>query len=160
MTRVCAFYSKGRSFLDVLDRVRAAYPGAHVTAMAPATYAMPEAERMAADDVIVTEQARYSMGSPGPFFRLMRQIRRERFDVFVITFDSPRLRILAALSGAARCAYCSMDRQVVPIGPTVPGTLAATLARNVWGRLAYRWIWLAVRLCKVNATSETSHQKR
>lgn len=149
MTRVCAFYSKGRRFLDVLERVRAHYPKAQVVAMAPATYAMPESEKAAADAVLITEQARYSARAPGAFLRLLRQVRRERFDVFIITFDSPRLRILAALSGAARCAYCSMDGQVVPIAPSVAGTAAATLARNVGGRVAFAAIWVAVRVLRV-----------
>lgn len=156
MTRMCAFYSKGRRFLDVLRCVRAQYAGAELEAMTPPNYAMAPEEKAEANRVVTTELAAYSARSPRAFRRLVRQIRRSRYDVFVITFDSTRLRILAALSGASSCAYCSLDGRIVPIRPTVAGTLAAAAARNAWGRLVYAWVWTVVRVAKVSGSTESS----
>ncbi|HUW60996.1 MAG TPA: hypothetical protein VMZ06_08320 [Candidatus Bathyarchaeia archaeon] len=156
MTRVAVFYSKGRRFLDVLRCVRAKYPAAELAAMTPPNYTMSPEEKAVANSVVTTELAAYSARSPRAFWRLIRQIRRSRYDVFVITFDSTRLRILAALSRADRCAYCSMDGHVVPIRPTVAGTLAGAAARNLWGRLVYAWVWTIVRVAKVSGSKPPS----
>jgi hypothetical protein len=158
MMRVCAFYSKGRGFLDVLRCLRAQYPGAELVAMTPPGYEMSSEEKAEASRVVATELAAYSAGSPRAFLRLVRQIRASRYDVFVITFDSTRLRILAALSGASSCAYCSLDGRIVPIGPTVAGTLAAAAARNAWGRVVYAWVWTVVRVAKVGGSTECSRR--
>jgi len=156
MTRICIFYSKGRRFLDVLRCVRAQYPAAELIAMTPPNYTMSPEEKAEATRVVTTELAAYSVRAPGAFLRLVRQIRACRYDVFVITFDSTRLRILAALSGASSCAYCSLDGRVVPIRPTVTGTLAGAAARNLWGRLVYAWVWTVVRVAKVSGSEESS----
>ena len=156
MTRICIFYSKGRSFLDVLRCLRAQYPTAELVAMTPPNYAMSPEEKAEATRVVTTELAAYSARSPRSFLRLVQQIRACRYDVFVITFDSTRLRILAALSVASSCAYCSLDGRVVPIRPTVAGTLAAAAARNAWGRLVYAWVWTVVRVAKVSGSKQPS----
>jgi len=149
MRRVCVFYSKGRNYLDVLRRVRAEYGKAELTAMTPPNYRLSHQEVAVADAVETTERAAYSAKDPKPFLRLVGRIRNARYDVFVITFDSTRLRILAALSGAKQCAWCSLDGQIVRIRPTVVGALASAGARNVGGRLVYAWLWAYVRLAKV-----------
>ena len=156
MTRICIFYSKGRRFLDVLRCLRAKYPAAELVAMVPPSYKMSPEEKAEANRVVTTELEAYSARTYQPFRRLIQQIRAGRYDVFVITFDSTRLRILAALSGASSCAWCSLDGQVVLIRPTVAGTLAAAAARNLWGRLVYAWIWLVVRLAKVSGSKQPS----
>lgn len=148
MTRVCAFYSKGRTYLDVLRCVRAQYDQTELTAMTPPKYKLSQEEVSLADAVETTELAAYSAKAPKPFLRLVRRIRAARYDVFVITFDSTRLRILAALSGARKCAWCSLDGQVVAIRPTVAGALASAAVRNIRGRLVYAWLWLYVRATK------------
>ncbi|MCX5772374.1 MAG: hypothetical protein NTZ09_19165 [Candidatus Hydrogenedentes bacterium] len=156
MTRVCAFYSKGRRFLDVLRCLRAKYPAAELIAVTPPNYKMSPDEKAEANRVVTTELDAYSARTHQAFRRLVQQIRASRYDVFVITFDSTRLRILAALSGAHSCAYCSLDGKVVLIRPTVAGTLAGAAARNLWGRLVYAWVWTVVRVAKVRGSKESS----
>ena len=156
MTRICIFYSKGRRFFDVLRCLRAKYPAAELVAMTPPNYTMSPEEKAEANRVVTTELAAYSASTHQAFRRLVQQIRASRYDVFVITFDSTRLRILAGLSGAHSCAYCSLDGQVVLIRPSVAGTLAGALARNLWGRLVYAWVWTVVRVAKVKGSKKPS----
>jgi hypothetical protein len=152
--RIGVFYSKGRTYLDVLRSLREEDPGAHVCAIVPAEYPVSRDESSLADEVIRIERSRYSWRDIRPLRRLMRQIRAARLDAFVILFDSPRLRILAALSGAKRCAYCTMDRRLVEVRPSVAATLANVVIRTIWGRLVYTGIWLAVHLLHVPSPNE------
>ena len=147
--QVCVFYSKGRTFADVVSHVKAREPNAQVFALVPAGYPVAEIELTPPHEVVQTELAQYSWRDLRPFLRLVRQLRRTRYDAFVILFDSPRLRVLSALSGATRRLYCAMDGDLVPVKASVAGTLAAELARMLWGRLAYAGLWVIVRVLRV-----------
>jgi hypothetical protein len=147
---ICVFYSKGRTFTDVLSHVKARQPNARLCALVPAGYPVSEAGWPTLDEVVQTGLPRYSWRNPLSFMRLVRQIRRPRYDAFVIAFDSPRLRVLSALSGATRL-YCAMDGQLLPLHGSISGTLADVLIRSIRGRLTYAYIWLIVRLLHVSS---------
>lgn len=145
------FYSKGRSYLEVLRCVHRHEPEARVCAIVPRGYLISPEERAASDEIVETERTGYSLQDLGALRSLLRQIRGARYDTFVILFDSPRLRILAALSGARQCAHCTFDGRLARIGPSVAGTLCDVAARNVWGRLVYALVWLVVWCLRVPA---------
>jgi len=149
LRRICAFYSKGRNYVDVLRRVRQDNPAAQIYAMVPARYPLSDAEGALADEVLRIDRERYGWRDLLAFLHLLGRIRKARYDVFIIAFDSPRLRILAALSGASRCAYCTLEGRLVDIQPSVSGTLANVTFRNVWGRLVYAGVWCAVHFLRV-----------
>ena len=154
-TKVCAFYSKGRTYLDVLQCVRQGYPEARVSAIIPARYPISREETVLVDEVVETERTRYSLREIRPLIRLVRQIRAGHFDAFVVMFDSPRLRILSALSGARQHLYCRMDGEFVPLRSSIPGTLLDVLVRAIRGRATYAYIWLIVRLLHVSTADAT-----
>jgi len=157
-TKVCAFYSKGRTYLDVLQCVRQRYPEAHVSAVIPARYPISREETALVDEVVETERTRYSLREIRPLIRLVRQIRAAHFDAFVVMFDSPRLRILSALSGARQRLFCRMDGEFAPLHSSVPGVMADVLVRSIRGRAAYAYIWLIVRLLHVSTTDATRNR--
>ncbi len=154
--RIAVFFSKGRMFRDVLKHVRAYASGARTVAIVPKSYPMTSDERALAHEVVRTEFAQYSWRRPMPLLRLMRDLRRARYDALVITFDSPRLRMVASMSGALQCFYCRMDGKLIPIEGSLLGTIADTVARLVRGRVVYMWIWLVVRCLRVRDTHECS----
>jgi hypothetical protein len=148
---ICVFYSKGRTYLDVLQCVRKQYPDARLYAIIPPGYPVSAEERSLFDNAIQTDRPRYTLRGLRPLISLIRQIRAVHLDAFVVMFDSPRLRIFSALSGAQQRLFCRMDGQLVPLHDTIPGALADTLIRSIRGRLAYACIWLIVRLLHVSS---------
>jgi uncharacterized protein YbaR (Trm112 family) len=152
---ICVFYSKGRTYLDVLQCVRKQYPDARLYAIIPPGYPVSAEERSLVDNAIQTDRPRYTLRDLRPLISLIRQIRAAHFDAFVVMFDSPRLRIFSALSGAQQRLFCRMDGQLVPLQDSIPDTLADTLVRSIRGRLTYACIWLIVRLLHV-----PSHDRR
>lgn len=147
--RICAYYSKGRNFLEVLRAIKEHEPTALVQAMTPPSYPLSADERALADEVAVTERDHYSPWHVRACLRLVRQMRAGRYDGFVITFDSPQLRILSALAGARRRLYCTMDVRLEEVRPSIPAILASTATRMMWGHVVYAGIWLIVHLCRV-----------
>ena len=148
-SRICVFLSKGRNFVDVLRGVRSVYPGGSIDAVIPLAYPLSDEERALADRVVETGQAHYGLRDAGPLLRLVRELQAPHYDLFVIMFDSPKLRILARLSNARACALHRLSN-LVPIHPSIPGVLADVIFRNVWGRAAYSALWIVVRLFPVN----------
>jgi hypothetical protein len=143
--RVCVYFSVGRNFLNVLRSVKQSLPDASITAVIPPGYPISGDERSLAEEIIETDLVRYSWRTLPALARLVRQFRRERYDAFVILFDSPRLRIVSSLSGAAERLHCRMDGRLALVRMSIPGTIADVVFRNVWGRIVYAVIWSIVR---------------
>lgn len=158
-TRICVFFSKGRSFADALRAVRKGMPEAMITALFPAGYPFSTEESSLAAEVAFTERSQYALRDIPSLIRLVRNLRASRYDAFVILFDSPKLRILAALVHARRSLLCRLDGKLVPIRPTVCGTLTGIVVRNLWGRIVYAYIWAVVRLLPVRETRNAEQTK-
>jgi hypothetical protein len=107
-------------------------------------------------DIIETECGAYGLRNLPALLRLVRSLRAARYDQFVVMFDSPKLRLLAGLSGARECRCHTVDGRVLPVRMAPLRTLLDTLARNLRGRIAYAYIrWVVYhRPVKENATSE------
>jgi len=153
--RTCVFYSVGRRYADVLRAVRKHEPHARITGVVPHGYPITDDERALADEVVETRRDRYSLRNPAALWQLVADLRAAHYDGFVITFDSPKLRILAALSKVPGTALVTMDGRVVPIRPAIAATLAGVVVRNAWGRLVYAAIWLAVHGLRVSSTPDS-----
>lgn len=134
---ICVFYSHGPHYVRVLKRVRAHYPQARIHALVPPTVPIDTVAPYA-DVVRQTELARYSLRALPAVLRLFRSLRAERYAVFVVIFDSTRLRLTARASGA-RERYCvTLDGRWVPLRRGFFRQFAQVLARRVRGEMAYR----------------------
>jgi ADP-heptose:LPS heptosyltransferase len=112
------------------------YPGAVITAMTPPGYPR-DALTGLADRLVETAQRRYSPKQPGTLRALLRQIQAGRYDLFVVMFDSPRLRLLSALTGV-RKRYCyTADGRYYRLTLSVASLLVKTIYRNIRGRITY-----------------------
>lgn len=144
MSRAAVFYSLGPHFVTALKAAR--HHGDEVIAVVPAAFEMPEEAARIADDILYTDRDAYSVWRPGALFALVRRIRRERFDTFVVMFDSPKLRLLAAMSGASTRWYCAPHGYM----RRLKGGPVRVAARETWRRLKgcvlYAWLWVVVRL--------------
>jgi ADP-heptose:LPS heptosyltransferase len=139
ITKICAFYSHGPHFLPLLQFLRTQHPAAEIVAVVPPNY---PADRIAerADTVLIVEKA----DSFRQLLGLRRLLREQHFNLLVVMFDSPRLRLLAAASGIPH-RYCfGPNRRYVPLQHGVVRQLLRTLHRNLRGRIQYAYIWYVV----------------
>jgi hypothetical protein len=141
--KICAFYSHGPHFVRLLKHLRATYPAAHLTTFTPPGFP-PEVLRGYADRMAYTGRRAYPLRELRPLLRLIEVLRRERFDLFVVMFDSPRLRLLARLSGAKRAMVYTVDGRTIPLHGLALGSLLAAFPRRIRGIALYAWMWFNV----------------
>ena len=140
MSRVAVFYSLGPHFVKALEGARTL--GDHVTAIVPKSYALSDREAMLSDETWRLEWDRYGGGE---VFVLLRAIRRKKYDAFVVMFRSPKLRMIASLSGASTMWYCAPHGYLMALQDLPLGILAGEALRRIRGLLTYGMVWLSVR---------------
>lgn len=143
--RIGVFYSRGPHFVRVLGRIRGEYPDAEIDAYVPEGF--PETP--------VLEQGARCVpcaggNTPGVLPRLIRSFRAARYDLFVVMFDSPKLQLLAAASGARQRLCHTVDGRVIPVRLALTQMLGGGLWRRLCGVIAYARIWYTVRCKPVN----------
>lgn len=137
--RICAFYSKGPQFLRMLKRLRAEYPDEIIVATIPADFPFAVIENLADETIRFPEAAGASIGGS---LRIVRELRRTRCSHIVVMFDSPRLNLLARLSGASKRWCFSVDGRLRPLGQP----LARVLLAPTWLRLCGQVDYLRAKL--------------
>lgn len=142
--KVCALYSAGAHYPLVLRRLREAYPDAEITALVPPEYPVPEEGLPGADRV-----ERLAGRGLRDAAAALRQVRGGAFDVFAVMFDSPRLRMLAALSGARERAWCTPGGRLVPLTGSAPRVALGEAARLMRGHVVFGALWALVRVLPV-----------
>ena len=147
--RMAVFYSAGAHFTRALETLRAQEPGAHITAIVPRGHPAADAARGLVDRVEITECPAYSPRDWAACFRLVRGIRAARYDGFAVLYDSPQLRMLAALSGARARAWLTASGERFPLAGGVTAVSFSLAFCRLRGLLAYAGMWLAVRCLPV-----------
>jgi ADP-heptose:LPS heptosyltransferase len=147
--RVCAYYSRGPHFTRNLKTLRDMYPGAEITALVPPGYPRKPLAGLA-EHIESTRQTQYGARDLKAFFGLIRQIRKARYDCFVVMFDSPKLRLLGTLSGAKERYCLTIDGRYLALRLALLSQVIGTVVRHVHGRLTYLRLWLVVHLFKVH----------
>lgn len=142
------FYSYGPHFIKTARALRAEYPKARITAFLPREFPVGLLSGLDIESlqVLPTPGAHRSLAG---LYTLVRTIRAYRLDLFVILFNSPRLRLLSSLSGAAERQCRLVDGRRVPVRFTLAGGALHTLRTRIGGHLRYARIWIEVRLTRV-----------
>lgn len=147
--RVCAYYSRGPHFARNLKTLRQRHPDARIVAVVPPDYP--------ADALAGFADAVEPVGLPADgrrdlraMLRLARHLRAGRHDLFVVMFDSPKLRLLATLSGARRRECLTIDGRCFPVRFAPLAQFFDAAIRRAWGHLVYARIWFVVRFFKVH----------
>jgi hypothetical protein len=146
--RIGVFHSPGRNFGEVLRAVRQAFPEGDIAAIVPRGFSIPTVDKSLCNAVIEMSQTTFSLRRPGSLFALVRQLRAERYDSFVIMFDSPRLRMFAGTLGARATLYYTFDRRLRPVKGGTAGAAAMAAVNRIRGQAVYMCIWLLVRLLR------------
>ena len=156
--KICAFHSQGQSFFRILEVLRQQYSDADITAMVPAGYPVSEEERSLVNNVFEMELPEYSPRDVGPCIRLVRDIRKRRFDKFIVMFPSPQLQIMAALSGARDADYLMVDGRSFELFTSIFKVLFKLTSAVIKGHLRYLAIWANVRFCPVRVRQSRRRQ--
>jgi len=137
--RICALYRHGPHYIQMLRYLREHWPEARITAMTPPGYPQEALEDLA-DEVLEMGRSTYRLRDLLALPALLRQIKAGRYDLFVVMFDSPKLRMLAALTRIPRRACYTIDGRYFPLELRLIRFVADYLYRNIRGRITYAYI--------------------
>lgn len=138
--RICAFYSKGPHFVRMLKRLRAEYPDEIIVAALPADFPFDVIEGLV-DETLRIPVAAGGTSTAGSL-RVVRELRKTKCSHIVVMFDSPRLNLLARLSGASKRWCFSVDGRLRPLSQSLMRLILAP----VWLRLCGQMDYLRARL--------------
>lgn len=138
--RICALYSNGPHYVRMLRRIRAVYPSETVIAAIPADFP-PGAIADIADEFLRLPPAT-GLGAMRRAFVTARRLRRARCGHIVVMFDSPRLNLLARLSGAGRAWCFTVDGRFYGLSRSLAHVLLTPIGQRIRGE----WDYLRARL--------------
>ncbi len=148
-TRLCAFFSRGPHFLRMLRALRAGHPDAEIVAVVPPGFPEDVIGELA-DITLFTAVPAVGPGRFRALPGLLRQLRAERFTRMVVMFDSPRLRVVARLSGIPERWCFGPDGNYAPMGSAgLLGAMVSGVARRARGWLTWLRIWWVVRTTRI-----------
>jgi len=142
---VGVFYSAGRDLDAVMRQAAARFPDGRITLLLPPELAEARRNADPSTEIITTPSVR----SVGDFLRLVRLLRRHRFSDFITCYPSRRLRLLAAVSGARRCASVDEQGRWTPLSASLALALLGAASNEVRGHVAWLRVWLVVRFQRV-----------
>ena len=149
VSTIGVFYSLGPHFARTLRRLREAHPDARITAIVPPGFPLSDDERTSVDEIVETERAHYSPRDIGGCLRLVRRLRKSRFDLFVVMFQSAQLGVLASICGARERVCAPPHGTLTPLTAGPIGTILSECARRVVGSVVYAAVMLMVRTTRV-----------
>ena len=138
------FFSPGQEFQKLLASVRERRPSAEIIVIVPKSYVLSGEEMKFVDRVLNTSHDNFPPRRPIRIWGLVRALRAEGFDEFVVLFDTFKLRSLASLSGAARCCCWAAWGKVDPLESSFAKSALTTLFQFARAWLRYAKVCFAV----------------
>lgn len=153
---IVLFYSYGPHFLRTARALRADYVNSRITAIIPGDFPQQLLKDLAIHGLPLLPNPSQTRSLRNAAATIKR-LRNLCPDILVVLFDSPKLRLLAALS-TAKERYCyHVDGRVTPVKRTFTIALAHTLAHRVYGRIRYIRIWCHVHFTRVQQQDRTEN---
>lgn len=157
-------YSYGPHFVKTARALRERYPEADIVAFVPESFpvSLLEDVSISCRSLLADNAHRRAVKK---IVALVRAIRRERLDIFVVLFNSPRLQLLSAISGSKERRCRLVDGREFEVHLTLLSSLVHTLVSSVVGRWRYARIWLNVHCTRVypqknpQVSGKAPHQK-
>lgn len=148
--RIGLLYSYGPHFMKTLRALRDSHPDAQITVFVPANFPEALLDGMALHIRPILPDSGQRPGIRQGL-RLIRAIRGEALDSFVVLFASPRLQLVASLSKAVQ-SYCyHVDGRVEILRLRLLRALLRPIKNRIIGNLRYFRIWVYVHCTRVNA---------
>jgi len=100
---------------QLLAGVRRQYPEARIVAVVPVRAQLSPADMEGADEVLPVELSPPRLLLKGSLFKVARQLREHRFDLFILRFGTLKLRLLAGLVAPVRCELWLIGGIIAPV---------------------------------------------
>ncbi len=142
---VGVFYSAGRDLDAVMRQAAVRFPDGRITLLLPPELVEARRNTDASTEIITVRPVR----SVGGFVRLARLLRRHRFSDFITCYPSRPLRLLAAVSGARRCASVDEQGRWTPLSASLALALLGVACNELRGHAAWLRVWAVVRFQRV-----------
>ncbi len=149
-------YSAGFHFERAARLVKSRFSGATLAAAVPPSMAERARACPHVDKVIVVECERYRpVRDAAAILRMVKLLRRDRYDLAVVMFRSVKLGVLLYCLRARLTAVADMSEQLYPwrVGPLrAIAACVMTIVKRTVGTIAYTLIRLTVRLWRLTAS--------
>ena len=149
MKRAGVFYSVGLHLEKCLHAVREDAEAPAIILFIPPGHSLKEREKALATEVVITELVHYSPKNVAACLRLLKSIKAEKLDEFVVMFDSLQLRLLASISGVNRRRWCDPRGRLSDLRGNAASILLREGFRRASGAIIYAMLWTLVRVLPV-----------
>ncbi|HOM47469.1 MAG TPA: hypothetical protein PLY90_05050 [Candidatus Hydrogenedentes bacterium] len=156
--RFAVLYSLAPHFRRSLLALREEEPDSHITLLLPPGFPQEVVEGCC-DEILALAPASSQRRSLKHAWRLIRYLRRERFDCFIVFFNSPALWLLTQCSGARECAYFSQRGARCPMSMSFLRSVCALAGKRIRGRYMYYKIKWDIYRHPFSDTSRAAERK-
>ena len=152
--RICVFYTVPEQYDSILKALRRKHPDSHITAIVPTAYVDASVVAPLVDEAVRPRYDRYPAYLPWRIVHLVRTLRRGNYDHFVVIFESVKLQLLAAMSGAKKSSCWALHGRVVPLETNVLKVAWSFVWRMpaCWGRILR--VWFSVYIRRANSAPD------
>lgn len=142
--KVLVFCNDGHHIPEVLASLRKRYPSSTLVAFVLPKIGLEESVGPLVDVIKVLRKPQYSLRDIMDCWELIRLIRQEQADVFVVLFNTFQLNCLASISGASYKECWDTENRIYALPSTLFGVLLSFAGRRLVG--LYRYIWVSLEI--------------
>lgn len=148
--KIGLFYSYGPHFLKALYFLTEKYPNEEIILFLPQNFPTYYFENLSITPIFLPWDGKHLPLLKGTkaFFNIIKMIRSQQLDQFVVLFESPRQITLSKLSGAKNTFIFSIHKEYKPISQGILKSLTKLFINRLKGLFLYSYILLHVYLWK------------
>lgn len=157
--KIGLFYSYGPHFLKAIRFLTEKYPKEDIVLFLPQNFPTYYFENLSITPIFLPWDGKHLPFLKGTkiFLNIVKIIRSQKLDQFVILFESLRQIILSKLSGAKDSFVYSIHKEYKPISQGILKSLTQLFINRLKGFFLYLYIFLHVYLCK--SPKKNSHSQ-
>ena len=150
--KICIGFSLGDHVQTLLENVRREYPDAHIAMLIPKNHTFPEHEAVEADEVIYSLLSTRDILHPIPMLKFVLQLRKRRFDLAVLQFESIKGRLIATFIKPKRAHAWLNSGEKVPMSTYLPVMMYQFFRARLRGYTVVVKAWTHAHLIPVRPT--------
>ncbi len=148
--KIGLFYSYGPHFLKAVNFLIEKYPDDEIIVFIPEQFPTYYFEKLPIKPIVLPWNGQHFKiyQLTFVFSKIIKLIRAQQLDIFVILFESFRLITLSKFSGAQQTYIYSIHKKYEPISQGIFENLFKTFSKRVKGFYLYLYILFHVYFCK------------
>ncbi len=157
--KIGLFYSYGPHFLKAIHFLCEKYPKDQIILFIPQEFPSYYFEKLPVSPVFLPWDGQHlsTLKGIGTFINILRIIRSQKLDQFVILFESPRQITLSTLSGARHTFVYSIHKEYKNLSQGIFKSLSKTFVNRLKGILMYSYIFFHIHFSKTRNKSNFHH---